>query len=133
MPYFGTSFLETLAFTAGIEEVYNLGIKYSHTEPDLNWQLAFYPSDGGNWFGISRDAARYTANIVTADPYVPFGSNNSERDMLVARVERTVYRSELASVTLGASVWHSRLFNTDTRENGSKQSEALHAVATYGP
>lgn len=133
VPYFGISYLETLGFPLGIEDVHNLGIKYSYTGPDLNWQLAYYPADGGKWVGISRDSARYSANLVAADAYVPFGSNNSERDMLVGRVEYTPYRTEAASITLGASVWHSRIRNIDTRRDGTKQQEALHAIATYGP
>lgn len=132
-PYFGSSFLESLGFTMGIEEVYNLGVKYAHVEPDFNYQFGFYPSASPSAFGISRDSARYSTNIVKADSYVPFGSRNAEENMFVGRVEYFFVKNDLASLALGASIWHSDIYNFDTRQTGSKQLEGLHLNATYGP
>lgn len=133
VPWFGSPFNENLGYALGIEEVYDAGVQYSHVEKDLNYQFGYFPTDGGNYFGISRDAARYTTNIVRADGYLAGGTNNSEQHILVARGEYTVYRDALMSATFGASVWHSSLYNYDTRHYGSKQLEALHFVGTYGP
>ncbi|UMY16767.1 hypothetical protein MMB17_19145 [Methylobacterium organophilum] len=133
VPYFSTTFFETVGFVAGLEEVYNTGLKFSHVEKDFNYQLGYFPADGGNYFGISRDASRYSTNVVKADSYVAGGSNNVEQHMLVGRGEYTFFRNEAVTATVGASIWHSSIYNYDTGTYGSKQQEALHFVGTYGP
>jgi hypothetical protein len=131
-PYFGTSFIETLGFTMGLEEVYNLGVKYAHVEPDLNYQFGFYPGANPNAIGASRDSARYSTNIVFADSYTPFATRNAEENMFVGRAEYFVVKNEAASLAFGASIWHSDIHNYDTRQTGTKQLEGVHMLATYG-
>ena len=132
-PYFGTSFIETLGFTMGLEEVYNFGVKYSHVEPDLNYQFGFYPGANPNAIGLSLDSARYSTNVVRADPYVPFGSSNAEQNMFIGRAEYFVIKNDVTSLAFGASIWHSELYNFDTRQTGTKQLEGLHVLGTHGP
>lgn len=132
-PYFGTSFIETLGFAMGLEEVYNFGVKYSHVEPDLNYQIGYYPGANPNAIGLSLDSARYSTNIVRADSYVPFGSNNAEQNMFIGRAEYFFLKNDLASFAVGASIWHSDLYNFDTRQTGTKQLEGVHVLGTYGP
>ncbi|MCJ2142410.1 hypothetical protein [Methylobacterium sp. E-066] len=43
VPYFSTSFIETFAYVIGIEEMYNVGVKFSHVERDFNYQLGYFP------------------------------------------------------------------------------------------
>ncbi|MEH3117523.1 MAG: hypothetical protein PGN25_07925 [Methylorubrum populi] len=133
LPYFSTTFFETIGFVNGIEDLYNVGVKYNHTEADLNYQFGYFPSDGGNYFGISRNSARYSTNIVKADGYLAGGTNNVEQHMLVGRGEYTFFNSGDATATVGASILRSSIYNYDTQEYGSKQQEALHLVGTYGP
>lgn len=133
VPYFGASFIETLGFAMGLEEVYNFGVKYAHVESDLNYQFGFYPGANPNAFGISADSARYSTNIVRADSYVPFGAQNAEQNMFIGRAEYFVVKNDFASLAFGASIWHSDLYNFDTRRTGTKQLEGVHALATYGP
>ncbi|MEH3118215.1 MAG: hypothetical protein PGN25_11675 [Methylorubrum populi] len=133
VPYFSTTFYETIGFVMGIEEVYNAGFKFSHVDKDYNYQIAYFPADGGNYFGISRDSARYSSNIVKADSYVAGGSNNAEQQMLVGRGEYTFYREADVTATIGASIWHSSVYNYNTAQFGTTQKEAIHFVGTYGP
>ncbi|UMY16723.1 hypothetical protein MMB17_18895 [Methylobacterium organophilum] len=131
-PYFSNTFLGSLGFVMGVEEVYNLGLKYAHVEPDFNYQFGFYPGANPNAFGLSRDSARYSTNVVIADSYIPFGTHNSEENMFVGRAEYFFVKNDLASLALGASLWHSDIYNFDTRQTGSKQLESVHLNATYG-
>lgn len=132
-PYFGTSFLETLGFTMGLEEVYNFGVKFSHVEPAFNYQVSFYPGANPNAFGLSLDSARYSTNIVRGDSYVPFATQNAERNMVIGRAEYFVIKNEAVSLAFGASLWHSEIYNFETRQTGTKQLEGLHALGTFGP
>lgn len=130
-PYFGTSFIATLGFATGVEEVYNLGVKFSHVEPDFNYQVGFYPGANPNAVGLSLDSARYSTAIVRADPYVTFGTNNAEQNMFIGRAEYFVLKNDDASLALGASIWHSDIYNFDTRQTGTKQLGGVHALGTY--
>lgn len=130
-PYFGSSFLESVGFTAGIEEVYNLGLKYSHEGANWNWDLAYYPGMAPEGKGISRESARYSANMVRADSYVPDGSNNHERHMAVGRIERTFFKDDVASFKAGVSGWFSKVHNLNTNGDGFKALEAVHFDATW--
>lgn len=132
-PYFGASFIETLAYVAGVEEVYNVGMKFSHKGETFSYDLGYFPTDGGDYFGISRDSARYTTNIVKADSYLLGGSDNRERNMLVGRGEYTVYRDNVSNVMFGASALWSEIHNDDTGDVGHKWQEAVHMKATRGP
>jgi len=73
LPYFGTTFYETIANPLGLEDVHNLGFKYQYQDDRWNVQAGFYPRDGGNWTGHSADSARYSVNLVQADD--PSGVN----------------------------------------------------------
>lgn len=132
VPYFGSSFLESLAFTMGIEEVYAAGIKYSHDEDRYDFQVAFYPTANPNAFGISKDSSRYSAAIVAADSSTPNGSDNAERNIVVGRAEYYVVKNAKASLVVGADVWHSQVLNFDTHLTGSKQLEGAHLNGVYG-
>lgn len=133
VPYFGASFIETLGFTMGLEEVYNLGVKYAHVEPEFNYQLAYYPGANPNAVGASVDSARYSTNIVKADSYVLGGSRNAEENMIIGRAEYFLVKNDVTSFAIGGSLWHSDVYNLDTRSTGSKQLEGVHVLGTYGP
>lgn len=130
-PYFGSSFLESLGFTMGIEEVYNLGVKYSHVDTGWTFDLGYFPGSAPNAIGISRDSARYSTAPVIADSYVPNGSNNHERNMVVARYEQSLLKTDTSSIVLGASGWVSELYNLDTRRSGTKTLGGVHVDAKH--
>lgn len=130
---FSVSFFETIGFTMGLEEVYNFGVKYAHVGKDLNYQFGFYPGASPNAVGISLDSARYSTNIVRADPGLTNGSQNREQNMFVGRVEYFPIKNDSNSFGFGASVWHSDIYNFDTGLTGAKQLEGVHFIATNGP
>jgi len=65
--FWGSSYYETLFNTLGYEDVHNLGLKYQFKNDDYQLTLGFYPTDGGNFKGTSKDSSRYTGNFVEAD------------------------------------------------------------------
>lgn len=131
MPYFSSSFIETLGNTMGLEDVYNVGFKYQHTGSNYNFQLAYLPIDGGAYQGISENAARYSPNIIRSDPYVVGGTNNTERNMFIARAEYTLFKNDVMSAAVGGSLWFSSIYNYDTERYGTKKQAAVHFVGTY--
>jgi hypothetical protein len=52
--------------------------------------------------------------------------------MFVGRVEYNLLKTDLATAAVGASIWHSTIYNFDTRRDGSKNLEAIHFIGSYG-
>ncbi|MBS0348096.1 MAG: hypothetical protein JSR69_16735 [Proteobacteria bacterium] len=132
LPFVSSTFYQTLVNNIGLEEVYNLGIKLQHKSGAWDMQLGFYPRDGGNWAGTSKDGDRYSVNVVHADNSLSGGSNNRERNQLVGRAAYTFQHSDSARSELGVSALHSTLHNADTNEDGSRNAYALHYGGKFG-
>lgn len=76
--FWGSSYYETLLNTVGLEDIDNLGIKYKFADDKYNLTLGFYPTDGGNYKGTSKDSSRYSGNFVEADDLTT-GTNIEEK------------------------------------------------------
>ncbi len=87
--FWGSSYYETLMNTVGFEDVSNLGIQYQLHHDDYHASLAFYPSDGGNYKGTSKDASRYTPNFVESDDLTT-GTHLKEKNMWIARLTKKI-------------------------------------------
>lgn len=90
-PLASNNFYESIAFYAGFEDKYDLGLTYASRPGPFEWQLGFYPRDGGSYGGGSNTAGasnRYSYNIVPDDAEQGFGTGQSdrERNTLVARM-----------------------------------------------
>ena len=67
----------------GLADIHNLGLNYSLNFFDNNnLNLGYFYSDGGRYFGHSRDAARYTSNFVQSEPNDDVQMNLSEKNIL---------------------------------------------------
>jgi hypothetical protein len=91
LPLASNNFYESIAFYAGLEDKYDLGVSYLSRPGPFEWQLAFYPRDGGSYGGGSNTAGksnRYSYNIVPDDEEQGFGTGqrDSERNTLVGRM-----------------------------------------------
>lgn len=131
--YWGSSWYNTLGFVYGLEEVYNVGISASHSDGPLDLTAGYFPTTGPAGFGISRDSARYSVNIVRADPYVPDATDNTERDMFVGRIRYRLATSEEGALMLAGSAWASRVRNYDTDRDGSRRAYAVSLRDTRRP
>lgn len=130
--FWGSSYYETLFNTLGYEDVHNLGIKYQLKHDDYQLTLGFYPRDGGNFKGTSKDSSRYTGNFVEADD-LDHGTNIEEKNMWVARAAKTfVWDAEQqANTQVGASVWYSDLDNKKTDATGHKRNWNIFSTSNY--
>lgn len=131
--YWGSSILDDLAFVYGFEETYNLGVKFRRETPHYRIELGFFPGSGPAGMGISRDSSRYSTNIVKADGYVPDGSHNDERDMLIGNVSYTMIDAADTKLSATVSGWLSTIHNLDTRDDGSKRVFAASLTGSKGP
>lgn len=132
LPYVSSTFYQSLVNVVGLEDVHNLGAKFQYKSGPVDLQLGFYPADGGDWAGTSRDANRYSVNVVHADSYVTGGSNNEERNIAVGRLAYTFRHSEESSSEIGVSALHSTLHNADTGDDGDRRAYALHYGGKFG-
>lgn len=130
--FWGSSYYETLFNTLGYEDVHNLGLKYQFKQQDYHLTLGYYPTDGGNFKGTSKDASRYTGNFVEADD-LEHGTNIQEKNMWVARASKNItWNSENHfSSEVGGSVWYSDLENKKTDETGHKTNWNIFSTTNY--
>jgi len=131
--YWGSSILDDLGFVYGMEEVYNLGIKYKRQTSNFRAELGFFPGSGPAVMGISRDAARYSTNIARADGYVPDGSQNDERKMVIGNVQYALVNQPNTTLKATASGWISSIYNFDTGKEGSKHLFAFSLTGSHRP
>lgn len=130
--FWGSSYYETLFNTLGYEDVHNLGVKYQLKQQDIQLTLGFYPTDGGNFKGTSKDSSRYTGNFVEADN-LSVGTNIEEKNMWVSRLSKTFTLDEPNefSSQLGASFWYSELENKKIDLNGDKLNWNIFNITHY--
>ncbi|WP_277983245.1 hypothetical protein [Sphingomonas faeni] len=131
--YWGSSILDDLAFVYGFEETYNLGVKFRHETSRYRVEVGFFPSSGPAGGGISSDSSRYSTNISKADSYVPDGSRNDERNMLIGNVSYTLAATKTVKLSATISGWLSTIHNFDTRADGSKRIFAASLTGSKGP
>lgn len=129
----GNSYYETLMNTIGFEDISNLGVQYQLKHQDYQLNVGFYPTDGGNYKGTSKDASRYSANFVEADD-LNAGTNLEEKNMWIARLSKkfTLDASKDLSTELGTSFWYSDIENKRTQRDGHRNTWNVFAQTQYG-
>lgn len=125
----GNSYYETILNTVGLEDIQNLGIKYRFKNDDYHVALGFYPRDGGNYKGTSKDSSRYSGNFVQADN-LNEGTNIEEKNMWIARASKKVdlNKDYALKTELGTSYWHSDLENQRTGLDGTRDAWNVFAL-----
>lgn len=129
--FWGSAFLNSMGFVMGLEEVYNAGITYAHTDGAWKVEGGYFPTTAPNAFGISNDSARYSVNIVKGDG--PDAMHNAERAMVVGRIQYRVAALSQGEVSVSGSAWLSAIHNFDTRDAGRRRAFALSFKAKQGP
>ncbi|MCU4352318.1 hypothetical protein [Acinetobacter ursingii] len=131
--FWGSSYYETLMNTVGFEDVSNLGIQYQLHHDDYHASFAFYPSDGGNYKGTSKDASRYTPNFVESDDLTT-GTHLREKKMWIARLTKKIelHERRQLSTELGTSFWYSEIENKRTHRDGHRNTWNVFATTQLG-
>lgn len=131
--FWGSTYYLGIGNVLGLEDVHNLGLKYEYSQAPYEFQAAFYPRDGGNYHGKSKDASRFSVNAVEADD-ASNGTYTQEKNSIVLRGAYTlkdVLGQKDLSTQLGASVWHSTLENKRNHKDGDRQVYAVFANNNY--
>lgn len=135
LPFASTNFYESIAFYAGLEDKYDFGVTYLSKPGPIEWQLGFYPRDGGSYGGGSNTAGksnRYSYNIVPDDDKQGYGTGqrDTERNTLVGRLAwhpGPGGRHEVGVSGLTGSIDNG--MGTRTR----RHAMAVHYQGSYGP
>ena len=128
----GNSYYETLLNTVGLEDIQNLGMKYQFKDDQYNFILGFYPTDGGNYKGTSKDSSRYSGNFVEADDLTQ-GTDIDEKNMWITRFSRKfeLNATENFSTEIGGSYWYSELQNHRTDQHGNRRTWSIFSTTNY--
>jgi hypothetical protein len=134
-PYASNNFYESIAYYLGFEDTYNLGLSYASRTGPLEWQLAYFPRDGGAYGGGANTASasnRYSFNIVPDDAKQGYGTGqaDSERNTLVAR--GAWHADGPAKVELGLSALAGTIRN-GSGEDSRRRAAAIHFKGSGGP
>ncbi|MFT4021471.1 MAG: hypothetical protein QM666_08155, partial [Acinetobacter sp.] len=132
--FWGNTFYLGIGNAAGLEDVHNLGIKYEFNNGSNEAQIAYYPTDGGNYQGNSKDARRYSINAVNADDSVSEGTNTKEKNSFVLRGAHTfknINGNENFNSQIGASAWYSTIENRRSGRDGNRQVYSIFTNTNY--
>lgn len=130
--YWDSSFYAGINYTMGLQDALDLGVNYHFEMPSATKvDLAYFATDGGNYHGTSKDAARYTANVVSSSD--PLKTDLNEKNMWMARVDQELkfLSTDELKVSLGGSYWHSDIENKKTSEDGTRNTWALFNRINY--
>lgn len=126
LPYASHNWFFQLPYYVGLEDDYDLGVKWIHQDAPWNMQLAYYNQDEGHYFGRSDDSARYSY-----DPVIEDGAFNEERHQFNVRTTYTFTPQENVSHELGASLQGGLIPNRMTNRDGHHIAGALHLNSTW--
>ena len=130
--YWDSSFYAGINNTMGLQDALNLGVNYHFEMPTATKvDLAYFVTDGGNYHGVSKDAARYTANVVSSSD--PLKTDLNEKNMWMARVDQELkfLTTDDLKVSLGGSYWYSDIENEKASADGTRNAWALFNRINY--
>lgn len=130
--FWDSSFYASINNTIGLQDVHNLGVKYHFELPSATKiDLAYFMEDGGHYHGDSRDAARYSANLVKSSD--PLNTQLKEKNMWMARVIQDLNFPVATGVksSIGASYWYSDINNKKTGAEGSRKAWSVFGSLNY--
>ena len=120
------SWFETPAYYLGLEDDYDLGIKWIHKHDRWTLQLAYYLQDEGDYRGKSDNSARYSADVTEEG-----NSFNSEAHQFNVKLARKIEHAENYFSEVGGSMQYGQIPNSETDRNGSHYAFALHSGGHY--
>ena len=132
--FWGNNYYLGIGNAAGWEDVHNLGIKYDFNDGTNEAQIAYYPTDGGNYQGNSKDSQRFSINPVNADDYVTQGTNTQEKNSIVLRGAHTfknIAGNDQFNSQIGASAWYSTIENKHSKQDGDRQVYSVFSNINY--
>ncbi|AQQ09279.1 hypothetical protein L21SP3_01082 [Sedimentisphaera cyanobacteriorum] len=129
LPYASHNWFFQLPYYVGLEDDYDLGVKWVQDMGNTNLQLAYYYGDEGSYYGDSRDSSRYSYDVVEND--TPQGAN-TERNQVNMRLAQTLDHGDGDKTELGLSLQYSQLHNNETGGDGDHYAIGTHLDGYYG-
>ncbi len=133
-PYNSTSWFFSMNYYIGLEDDYDMGLKYSHRGEKWHYDLAFFKNSEELRFGsnsdLSPDRFSYDVGSIAGENGNPI-LRNKEVNQFNGRV---IYQlqDERASHEIGLSGQFGGLYNLDTEETGSHYALAIHYQLNIG-
>ena len=109
-------------YYVGLSDDMDLGVKYTKPVGDWTFDVAYYFSDEGSWFGDTKDAARYSYDVIDES-----GDGYEERHQFNVR---GIYAFPKGKV--GASLQYGQLKSNGDQDDGSHMAASVHAVPKFG-
>jgi len=125
LPYASHNWWFGVPYYVGLEDDYDMGLKFIYEEQPWNLQLAFFKN--GEW-GDASKTDRYSFDVVKA-----LGQENEETNQINARLAYTWDHPQLGSTELGLSGQWGQLYNDRTASMGDHWAAAIHLNGFYGP
>jgi hypothetical protein len=127
LPYASHNWFFQLPYYVGLEDDYDLGVKYVGDFGPWNVQAAYFFEDEGHYDGDSDDSARYSYDLVREGT-----EGNAERDQLNLRFAYTIQHGEGYSTELGLSLMTGRVSNNNRfGSSGDRHAFAVHLNGRY--
>lgn len=134
VPFASHNWFFQLPYYVGLEDDYDLGVKYMMERDNWSHQFAYYAMDEGNYFGDSPDSSRYSYDVVEASAdWDGFESHNDEHNQFNYRGAYTFDHGDTGSTEVGGSIQWSQIQNDGGGDDGSHYAAAAHVNGNYGP
>ena len=124
LPYFSSTFIETLGYLIGLEDLSMVGAKYIQKTDDWDFQVGYYARPALQGKGTSSGGVTYSNVVSSADDYIANGNSNRERNTVAVRLSRKLDVGGWAS-EVGVSAYSGELKNNDTHDEGRRNAFAL--------
>ena len=130
-PYASHNWFFQLAYYVGLEDDYDLGIKYIKKAAPWTLKLAYYVQDEGHYFGRSNDSARYSYDLVEDPCWDGTSPANEEDGQVNARLTYTLAHGEKGQTEFGLSGQYGLIENGNSGDHGDHYALGLHTNTTY--
>jgi hypothetical protein len=133
LPYASNNFFESMAWYAGYEDTYAMGVQYQRKIGRLHANVAFFPSDGRHLLSWTDSTAELDGlDSVRFSNHLMKSYGREEKNTVVARLG---YAFPFAggNTEIGASVLAGQLAATSPAlSSGNRRAGALHAAGEFG-
>lgn len=133
LPYASNNFFESMAWYAGYEDTYAMGVQYQRTIGGLNANIGFFPSDGRHLLSWTNSTGELDGlDSVRFSNHLMKSYGREEKNTFVARLAYPLSFTG-GKAEVGASVLAGQLAATNsTLSNGDRRAGALHVAAEFG-
>lgn len=131
-PFASHNFWFSGAYYVGLEDDYDLGVKFLYNPGPWELALAFYKNEE---LGNPGDAGRYSVDVIDNADGGYAGAQaagNRESNQFNLRLARSFKHGELGDTEFGVSGQWGQLYNDVTEDNGDHWAAAAHVNGNYG-